>query len=804
MLIGLFWSQISYAKASPCNLTLKGQVRAKATAEPLGFVRVDVTPSSTSTTAQPSSVGTNMEGAFTVQGLCEGTVQVSAQSPGFKRYSEDLQLPTANAYIVELEAQPVSSSPLSTSPEYESSSATLEAIQVEAQALRAEQSQTRAVHVLSEALLQQTRGSDLARTVSSVNGVTAIKSGGVAKPVLRGQNGNRVLILQQGIKLQTQKWGLDHAPELDPFAYDSITVVQGAASVAYGPDAIGGVLILDVPTAPDEPGIEGDIDLVGATNNSQLGGAASVRTRLPGRARRWTLRTQGSFTKAANWVTPDYNLDNTGYEVLGISAGVGYDGPKTKAELSYSRYDGLFGLFTGVQVSNLEAFQAAVNNRRPFLVDTYEYSYEIERPFQDVSHDTVIAKLTHSLSNTSTITAMYAYQADARQELDRVRRARLDDVQIGLDLLGHIGSLKLDTYLGKGFELTAGAEMEYVFNDFYGSARLVADYEYWRGAGYSILRLVEPGYELELGFRVDVADLSTSQSSRINTAPRIENEALFVAPTATMGLIVPIGTQWLLRSQLATASRNPAVNELSIDGGSPGLAGIEVGLLGLELETAFDASLQLTGSGAAWGIDITLYGNYISDYIYFSPALDDAGQPRISATLVGFFPVYDYRNVDAGLIGANVQLLWRPLPFLEWRGRAALIRAQNFTDDTALQLIPADRFENRLSLRPLSNRDSLQIFIEHVYTRTQDNFDIGLDFAPPPDGYQLLGAGISGELDVWDRTFRISADVSNIFNESYRDYLSRLRYFADEPGRNFTFRVSMPFGAKFGENHVHN
>jgi iron complex outermembrane receptor protein len=41
-----------------------------------------------------------------------------------------------------------------------------------------------------------------------------------------------------------------------------------------------------------------------------------------------------------------------------------------------------------------------------------------------------------------------------------------------------------------------------------------------------------------------------------------------------------------------------------------------------------------------------------------------------------------------------------------------------------------------------------------------------------------------------DGTLRVDLRVHNIANQSYRDYLSRYKEFALDPGRNVTMRVS--------------
>ena len=61
----------------------------------------------------------------------------------------------------------------------------------------------------------------------------------------------RVLKLYDGVRHEGQDWGLDHSPEIDPFAAGAMHVVKGASGVRYGPDAIAGVLLPpDCATGP--------------------------------------------------------------------------------------------------------------------------------------------------------------------------------------------------------------------------------------------------------------------------------------------------------------------------------------------------------------------------------------------------------------------------------------------------------------------------------------------------------------------------------------------------------------------------
>src|SRR5690606_29134585 len=89
--------------------------------------------------------------------------------------------------------------------------------------------------------LDMTRGLSLGETLKEAPGVTVLQTGpSIFKPVIHGMYGNRVLILNNEVRMEGQQWGAEHGPEIDPFTASGITVVKGASGVRYGQDAIGG------------------------------------------------------------------------------------------------------------------------------------------------------------------------------------------------------------------------------------------------------------------------------------------------------------------------------------------------------------------------------------------------------------------------------------------------------------------------------------------------------------------------------------------------------------------------------------
>ena len=72
------------------------------------------------------------------------------------------------------------------------------------------------------------------------------------------------------------------------------------------------------------------------------------------------------------------------------------------------------------------------------------------------------------------------------------------------------------------------------------------------------------------------------------------------------------------------------------------------------------------------------------------------------------------------------------------------------------------------------------------------------DYAPPPPGYTLFQLEGRTQFRLGRQPLEVGFTVFNLLNTSYREYLNRFRYFTDEPGRNVSLRLRLPFGLKIG------
>src|SRR5215510_1512191 len=165
--------------------------------------------------------------------------------------------------------------------------------------------------VLSGQELSKQLESSLGATLESQPGVAARSFGPApSRPVIRGLDGDRVLILQDGQRLgdlSTQSG--DHGVPINPASAQRIEVVRGPATLLYGSNAIGGlvnVITDEIPTKPLQ-GSSGNIT-VDLGSAAKEGGVAGDLTVGNGRV---ALHLGGGGRRSGDVSTPLDDLSNS-------------------------------------------------------------------------------------------------------------------------------------------------------------------------------------------------------------------------------------------------------------------------------------------------------------------------------------------------------------------------------------------------------------------------------------------------------------------------------------------------------------
>jgi iron complex outermembrane receptor protein len=762
------------ATAAPCDAVLEGNVIDVRSFSVVGGARV-------AAPEQVRAARTGDEGTYRLEGLCPGEIYVEVSKAGYQTHEERFTLRRgANRHDFFL------------------LSGEIDSIRAEGTRLQATDRSPQASAELTGRDLAKTRGNDLARSLGDLPGVRVLGSGATAKPIVNGMNSNRLLLVVDGIPHANQDWGLDHAPEIDPFAAGSLRVLKGAAGVRYGPDAIGGLILIDPRPYPGEAGVAGDVNLVGVTNGWGGAGSAAVLSTLPVANDALSVRAEGTYRRLGDLSTPEYVLDNTALEERAVRGGARWRWPGGFVEASYSHYANDYGIFSGVVSDGPRQFFEQLESGIPNGIETFRFGYEIERPFVEVRHDVAQARARIEVTSNLALQLTYAFQDDDRREYDRTRRADRTRPQAIFRLDTHTFDLVAETGSDE-FEIELGVTTNVQDNDFSGNP-FIADYTKIGTAGFFMARYLADRWELEVGVRADYEYYDTIRPGRTSVAPDIRQELDFFAFTGTGGFVYELGRRWSLRGQLATASRNPSPDELFADGPTVGTASIIKGDPSLDTETTFNAQASIGYETDRASLRLEGYGHYISDYIFLAPSIREDGTPDTELTIRGAFPVFEFRQVDAGFMGFDASARVRIAPFLELTSVLSLVRARDLTNDAFLVFIPPDALRNRLTIdrAALGPLRAPYAYVESAVTLQQTRFDINADFSEPPPSYHLINVGAGCRIDVGAQPVFVDLEIRNLSNESYRDYLSRLRYFADEPGISGFLRLSVPFDHPFG------
>lgn len=751
-----------------CTLVLQGRVLDEHDRTPLAFADV-VVPE------LHRSVQADEQGRFTMAGLCPGTYTLKVAHLDCTPVERTVQVDKDRSVELFLEHHAA------------------ELHEIEVARKRPDEHVGQAHAEIDKEAMEAAAGRSLTEMLTRVPGVTSLSSGPtIAKPMIHGLYGNRILTLNQGIRQEDQQWGNEHAPSLDPFSSDRITVVKGAASVQYGADAIGGVVITEPVELPRGPGLSGEVRGVGILNGRGGGTNAMVQGGVKGLAG-FGWRVQGSGRYLGDSFAPHYILSNTGLREAGASASAGWHGRRMSAQVYYSWFGRKMGILKASHIGNLTDLRNAIASGRPWYVAPFTDS--IGPPSQTVRHDLVRAEAAYRVSDLDQLVFTYGYQANSRQEYDLRRGGRSGIPALDLFLRTHTGDLVLKHFIGTkvhGRIGVSGSHQENYNIPGTGVRPLIPDYTEESGGVFVLEHLpVGKRLELEAGARYEATDLRVRRFDDANVYRTPEHR--FTNHALTAGAAWTVRDSLQLRASIASAYRPPNVSELYSEGLHHGTATIELGDPTLGSERSLKGTLDLEGQwagGRLYGA-LTVHGDRIDHYIYLRP-------DGYALTIRGAFPVFRYVATDAWLHGADLTLEYRLNGTWSLRDRSSIVRGRDRVRDEWLFLMPADRTENALVYRrpALGAWKQLEVTLASTYILEQTRIPVGLDFAPPPGAYHLVGLGVSLVRPLKHGELRIGLQGNNLFNTAYRDYLDRFRYYADARGTDLDLRVAYRFGKK--------
>lgn len=751
-----------------CSFTLSGRVIDSGTQEPLEYVNIYVEETG-------GGVITDTLGTFIISGLCSGHYHLSVSHIGCEsqRFHIDLVEDTEIEYYLD------------------HTDHVLHSVQITA---TSQPTATQFYESLSGQSITDQSKESLAELVAEIPGVSSLKNGGISKPIVHGLYGNRLAILNNGVTQAGQQWGNDHSPEIDPLIANKISVIKGVSAIQYQDGNLGSVILVEPGAISRDPHLHGMASTYFNTNGRGLGANLQLEKYQPSLS--YKINLTGKLS--GDQQTTNYFLNNTGSrEVNGALQLEKKLNEKWFADFYLSSYNAELGILSGSHISNLTDLESAFNREVPFMTED-KFSYHLDAPRQRVGHSLVKLKQKYYFDDTQWIDLTLAAQLNDRKEYD-VRRSGKSNIP-SLSLKQY--ALSLDANYTEeyqsGLTLKTGIQSRLIDNTNTpgtGILPLIPDYIGAKSGAYGILSLQREHAIWEAGLRYDYVLQNVAYISNTLPLSVIRDQNKYHNGSGSLGLTYSISHALSLSLNTGVASRNPEINELYSFGLHQGVSGIEEGDLNLQPELSWKSTLSLNGDIAeALYWEVLGYLHIFNDYIYLQP------QDEIRLTIRGAFPVFRYQQVDAMLFGIDSYVSYAFSPALEARVSYSYLKGLERETGESLIFIPSNSLQASLTYGlqkgiKLGKKEleylSLDIDSKYVFRQSQITDD--QDFLPTPEGYFLTDCKLSGDIQFGTYRLRTLLTVSNLFNTTYRDYLNRQRYFADDLGRSITLGVNVKF-----------
>lgn len=737
----------------------------------------------------------DIDGSFAFTSVCPGNYSLRISFIGYEPAVVAVTVPSDKALTVRLKA----------------SSTLLKDVVIEGRD-GADHSASQAVSLLEQKELEALHGKPLGESLKEIPGVNALQTGpSIFKPVIDGLHSQRVLILNNGIRQEGQQWGVEHAPEVDPFIASKIQVVKGAETVRYGSAAMGGVIIINPPPLHQTEKIGGELNVGFMSNNRMAVFSGLVEGSLASGSG-WSWRVQSSVKKGGDYHAPKYNLSNTGVREFNFSGALGFKGEGRGMEVYLSSFNTEIGILRAAHTGNLADIQQSIDSGRPWYVE--DFTYAINAPRQDISHHLLKVSAYQAVRNVGKINILYGGQYDLRNEYDIRRSGRNAKPSLSLDLLSHVIDVSLDhEHAAHSGSIGINGSLKYNTNETEqtGLRPLLPDFNQVTGGIFFLEKWKKQKWVLEIGARYDHQHLQVL--TFLQNQQLIKPQFNFNFLSGTLGATVLFNPRVRLLSNFGISSRPPHVSELYSEGLHHGTGAIEEGLMRKDGVVYTEQSLVETELSKKWistlqytdekvTADLSAYYNDIDDYVYIRPT-------GTRLTVRGYFPVFRYEQTDAVLMGSDAALKWKVTERITFNTKFSYIYAADTRNDDVLISIPPAQFENGITfswpsvgrLRDFSAGVSVPSTFRQVRAPIVINpEDVGdaapaesFDFAAAPGGYTLLNARIGFKLPVGEHALGFTLSGENLFNTSYRNYMNRLRYYADDTGLNIILRVSYSF-----------
>jgi len=600
-----------------------------------------------------------------------------------------------------------------------------------------------AVNSVSALELAQKNTVSIGEALDNQTGIAKRSFGpGSGRPVVRGFDGDRILVLQDGLRTGgIASQSADEAEPIDMLALDRIEVVRGPATLLYGSNAIGGVVNAISTSDTFQRGWSGYLTTFAGSGNAQVGGGAGVKF---GKGD-WMFFANGGGQTASDYRTPAGDVRNSYARGGDFGGGVGWFPRKGWLTFNYS----LDARHHGIPVEADELDLEYLIERR--------HSFDLKGGLRDLNG--LVRNVNFGIRHNDYKVREFEFETDENvTELDSRATNRNFNYFASFDqkrkgtLSGTFGfSGFTRDYESVGEEAPAPHTKQNSLA-VYALERIDLERIGFQFGG----RIEQNGYKPEGNFsHRNFVGFSGSAGARVH----LWNDGAFVA-------------------NYQHSFRAPALEELYNHGPHPGILVFDIGNQDLQAEQGDGIDLSVRHNGKRVRFDSGIYYYAFRNFVFpaFTGAFDAGSH----------LPIINYDQGRARYIGAEASIEGELLPTLWLTGKFDYTRATLTEFSKPLPRIPPARGTIGLDWRHKAFSLRPEIVMVNRQARIFDN-------ETPTAGYALFNLSASYTFATARTAHIFSVNGYNLGDTLYRNHLSFVKGIAPEIGRNVRVSYMMRF-----------
>lgn len=615
--------------------------------------------------------------------------------------------------------------------------------------------------------------------------------GGTGRPSIRGFEGDRVLVLQDGVRNgSVGSASGDHGEPVAALNLERLEIIKGPATLLYGSNALGGVVNAvtdDENTA--HKGLRGYLTGLGGTVNRQGAAAGGIEYGF----RKLLLNLNLNAAREGDYRTPLGRIPNSASNSYGGSSSFGYFADKGYVRgiftLDRRRYGIPYApLFESGEILSIanggrDCTNAAAQCQFDFGAIKNAFAGTLP-PIPDEQIDIKMRRNNYRLKAGFRNLKSLIVQGDFYIDYTDYRH---QEIESGSGFEQVATTFDNDVYSFRAFFQQANYKNlsgRFGFDGFRrnylteGAEQLVEGKVLQNNfAAFGLQELKFEKIALQFGGRVE--------TNRYNPANPALRELNFTGFSSSAGVKFDIWKGGVFVADFTSSFRSPALEELYNFGPHIGTVTFEVGDQTLTRERSNALELSFRQNSRRVRFNGSVFYHNINDFIYLSPLdTDKNGFVDVEDKL----PVSVYTQGNSRFIGADATL---DVDFNKYLGSfviADIVKANLKDSDTPLPRISPARLRVGLDF----HHKGLGLRPEVVLAARKGVNDI-FPLETPTAGYGVFN--INGSYTfVIDKTAHIvTFGGQNLNNKLYRNASNFIKDLAPEPGRGLRISYTVRF-----------